>query len=112
MSRDVLAYLRFWSRTSRTLPSESRSSPSSVNSSDPVPVTVVAGAAAEVITAGREVPRACLLTGSYRALPRVDSVGERRCITLPFRFSPSEDVTRPPTTVVVVTGLGHTLTPA
>jgi hypothetical protein len=65
MSRNVLAYLRFLSRTSRTLPSESRSSsPSSVSDS---------GAVAE-----REVARDGRLIGSYLELPRVDSVGERR----------------------------------
>jgi len=62
MSRNVLVYLRLLSRTSRMLPSELCSSPSSVNYSD-LPATVVAGAAAEVITTGREVMRACLLTG-------------------------------------------------
>ena len=76
VSRNVLAYLRFLSRTSRTLPSESRSSsPSSVNDSDAGPE--------------RAIPRCCGLpcTGSYRELPRVESVGERRTtplLLLPF----------------------------
>ncbi len=59
--------------------------PPSVNCSDPVPTMVVAGAAAEVTTARREVTQACLLTGPYHALPRVDSVSKQRCIT-PFQI--------------------------
>jgi hypothetical protein len=86
LSRNVLAYLGFLSRTSRTLPSESCSSPSSVSCSDPVSVMVVAGGGAEVTTAERKVTRACLLTGSYHALPRVDSVGKTTLHYPPFQI--------------------------
>jgi hypothetical protein len=101
MSRNVLAYLRFLSRTSRTLPSESRSSSaSSVSGSD---------GAAE-----RGVLRDCLFTGSYRELARVDSVGERRCTPLAFEFSLSEvtgptvDLTGLELTTVAALGGGQT----
>ncbi len=94
VSRNVLAYLRFLSRTWRTLPSESRSSsPSSVSDSDAGPE--------------RAVPRGGRPTGSYRELMRVDSVGERRCTPL-IPFSPT-DIATP---AVDVTGLELTLAPA
>jgi len=80
LSRNILAFLHLLSCTSRMLPSELCSSPSSINYSDPVPATVVAGAANRSNSRARG-HAGFLLTGSYHTFPRVDSVGEQRCIT-------------------------------
>src|SRR5260370_12682574 len=45
LSRNILAFLHLLSCTSRMLPSELCSSPSSINYSNPVPAPVMAGAA-------------------------------------------------------------------